>query len=80
MEIKLPENDSAVSPTATERRLSANLEELEAKKGDHTDQGPLLRDKLRFQFKIIDYGLANFDETFAAGPDVVVDVRPFLSL
>jgi hypothetical protein len=32
-----------------------------------------VREKLRHQFKIIDYGLANFDETFAAGPDVVVD-------
>ena len=28
----------------------------------------------RHLFKIIDYGLANFEETFAAGPDVVLEV------
>lgn len=29
---------------------------------------------VRHKFKIIDYGLADFEETFAAGPDVVLEV------
>ena len=59
--------------SANERHLAADMEQLEA----HPEQqgGSLHREKLRHQFKIIDYGLANFDETFAAGPDVVIEVR-----
>ena len=34
-------------------------------------------DSARHMFKIIDYGLANFEETFAAGPDVSLDVSLF---
>ena len=30
-------------------------------------------DRFRYQFKIIDYGLANFDETYACGPDLFVE-------
>ena len=29
------------------------------------------RERQRYQFKIIDYGLANFEETYAAGPDII---------
>ena len=77
MEIIPPTDEGKVQETAAERRLSANMEELETMKEEHKgDAGVLEREKLRHQFKIIDYGLANFDETFAAGPDVVVEVRP----
>ena len=31
----------------------------------------------RHMFKIIDYGLADFEETFAAGPDVTLEVGVF---
>lgn len=75
MEITLPDTtEERIKETASERRLSTNLETLLAAE-EGKDKGPLIREKLRHQFKIIDYGLANFDETFAAGPDVVVDVR-----
>lgn len=30
-------------------------------------------DRCMYQFKIIDYGLANFDETYACGPDLSAD-------
>lgn len=74
MEITLPDTtEERIKETASERRLSTNLETLLAAE-EGKDKGPLIREKLRHQFKIIDYGLANFDETFAAGPDVVVDV------
>lgn len=74
MEIKpLEPTAERVEETPSERRLSANLDRLQARESGK-DKGVLLREKLRHQFKIIDYGLANFDETFAAGPDVVVDV------
>ena len=74
MEITLPNtSEERIKETASERRLSTNLETLLAAE-EGKDKGPLIREKLRHQFKIIDYGLANFDETFAAGPDVVVDV------
>ena len=74
MEITLPDTtEERIKETAAERRLSTNLETLLAAE-EGKDKGPLIREKLRHQFKIIDYGLANFDETFAAGPDVVVDV------
>ena len=75
MEITVPKVGDNITETASERRLSTNLDKLQSKDLDKDkDQGPLIREKLRHQFKIIDYGLANFDETFAAGPDVVVDV------
>lgn len=78
MEIQpLASTAEKVEETPSERRLSANLDKLQSQRVGQ-DKGVLLREKLRHQFKIIDYGLANFDETFAAGPDVVVDVR-FLS-
>ena len=35
---------------------------------------PPAPDSARHMFKIIDYGLANFEETFAAGPDVNLDM------
>ena len=77
MEITPPsdveEQQTGEPKTANERHLAADMRQLEA----HPEQqgGSLHREKLRHQFKIIDYGLANFDETFAAGPDVVIEVR-----
>lgn len=29
--------------------------------------------RYRYQFKVIDYGLANFEETYACGPDLLVE-------
>eukprot|EP00884_Botryococcus_braunii_P018754 jgi/Botrbrau1/5562/Bobra.0023s0045.1 len=31
----------------------------------------------KYQFKIIDYGLANFEETYAAGPDIIYEDNKF---
>lgn len=51
-------------------RLLLYLQAMETRK--QKESSPQMLEKLRYQFKIIDYGLANFDETYAAGPDVVV--------
>ena len=52
--------------TPTERRLhQRQLSEL--------DSPGSVPDRCNYQFKIIDYGLANFEETYACGPDIVSD-------
>lgn len=78
MEITIPNEEErrasgGMGAGVSQQRLSKDMHELE----EHPEQQDpeLIRDKLRYQFKIIDYGLANFDETFAAGPDVVFEVR-----
>ena len=77
MEIILPDESErrtsgGMQETLAERQLSCRILQLQ----DQTSvkDPELVRDTIRHQFKIIDYGLANFDETFAAGPDVIVEV------
>lgn len=71
MEIMLPPGGAAAdgSPrqaTPTERCLHQRTQTEDSRPGAITD-------RYRYQFKIIDYGLANFDETYACGPDVIMD-------
>ena len=77
MEIHSPEDSSqdgqdgrSVVQSPDEARLSGDANALTRDSQD----ADAIYDKLRHQFKIIDYGLAIFDENFAAGPDVVFEV------
>ena len=66
MELVPSAEDSPRQATPTEHRLSQHLKWEEARPG-----GP--SDRFKYQFKIIDFGLANFDETYACGPDLLAE-------
>ena len=56
----------ATETTQVEENLQHELRIEEAEPGSATK-------RYKYQFKIIDYGLANFEETYACGPDLLVE-------
>lgn len=53
----------ATEITQSEHNLREERQKEVAEPGSATD-------RFKYQFKIIDYGLANFEETYACGPDL----------
>ncbi|KAK9792705.1 hypothetical protein WJX73_008294 [Symbiochloris irregularis] len=63
-------NDPMLPTIISDQKSENDIEKRTESDADSRSSSP---QRLKHEFKVIDYGLANFEETYACGPDLYVD-------